>query len=133
MRSDQSFAISGLLDQQTTDIMSKTPGAANIPILGALFKSKNVNHSTTELVVIVTPTLVDPLTETGEPAQPDLPIPTLNPGKFDKSLGKDPVSYTHLGQRAHQRRLITTRLAHTSFATKAQLQASASTGNAPGK
>jgi cell division septation protein DedD len=69
--------------------MSKTPGAANIPILGALFKSKNVNHSTTELVVIVTPTLVDPLTETGEPAQPDLPIPTLNSGKFDKSLGKD--------------------------------------------
>jgi len=89
LRSDQSFAISGLLDQQTTDIMSKTPGAANIPILGALFKSKNVNHSTTELVVIVTPTLVDPLTETGEPAQPDLPIPTLNSGKFDKSLGKD--------------------------------------------
>ena len=89
LRSDQSFAISGLLDQQTTDIMSKTPGAANIPILGALFKSKNVNHSTTELVVIVTPTLVDPLTETAEPAQPDLPIPTLNPGKFDKSLGKD--------------------------------------------
>ena len=89
LRSDQSFAISGLLDQQTTDIMSKTPGAANIPILGALFKSKNVNHSTTELVVIVTPTLVDPLTETAEPAQPDLPIPTLNSGKFDKSLGKD--------------------------------------------
>jgi pilus assembly protein CpaC len=89
LRSDQSFAISGLLDQRTTDIMSKMPGAANIPILGALFKSKNVNHATTELVVIVTPTLVDPLTETAEPAQPDLPIPTLNPGKFDKSLGKD--------------------------------------------
>lgn len=89
LRSDQSFAISGLLDQQTTDIMSKTPGIANIPILGALFKSKNVNHSTTELVVIVTPTLIDPLTETAEPAQPDLPIPILNSGKFDKSLGKD--------------------------------------------
>jgi pilus assembly protein CpaC len=89
LRSDQSFAISGLLDQQTTDIMSKTPGAANIPILGALFKSKNINHSITELVVIVTPTLVDPLTETAEPAQPDLPIPILNPGKFDKSLGKN--------------------------------------------
>lgn len=89
LRSNQSFAISGLLDQQTTDIMSKTPGAANIPILGALFKSKNVNHSTTELVVIVTPTLIDPLTETAEPVQPDLPIPILNSGKFDKSLGKD--------------------------------------------
>jgi cell division protein FtsN len=69
--------------------MSKMPGAANIPILGALFKSKNVSHSTTELVVIVTPTLVDPLTETAEPVQPDLPIPILRVGKFDKSLGKD--------------------------------------------
>jgi pilus assembly protein CpaC len=89
LRSEQSFAISGLLDQRTTDIMSKTPGAANIPILGALFKSKNVNHSNSELVVIVTPTLVNPLTDTVEPGQPDLPIPTLNSGKFDKSLGKD--------------------------------------------
>jgi pilus assembly protein CpaC len=89
LRSDQSFAISGLLDQRTTDIMSKNPGAANIPILGALFKSKNVNHSTTELVVVVTPTLVDPLTETAEPAQPELPISPLNTGGFDKSLGKN--------------------------------------------
>jgi pilus assembly protein CpaC len=89
LHSDQSFAISGLLDQRTTDIMSKTPGAANIPILGALFKSKNVSHSNTELVVIVTPTLVNPLTDTVEPIQPDLPIPPLNSGKFDKSLGKD--------------------------------------------
>jgi len=89
LRSDQSFAISGLLDQRTTDLLSKTPGVASIPILGALFKSKNVNHSTTELVVIVTPTLVDPLTEAEEPAQPEMPIPILNNGSFDKSLGKD--------------------------------------------
>jgi Flp pilus assembly secretin CpaC len=89
LRSDQSFAISGLLDQRTTDLLSKTPGIASIPILGTLFKSKNVNHSTTELVVIVTPTLVDPLSETAEPAQPELPIPTLNKPEFDNSLGKD--------------------------------------------
>jgi pilus assembly protein CpaC len=89
LRSDQSFAISGLLDQRTTDLLSKTPGVASIPILGDLFKSKNVNHSTTELVVIVTPTLVDPLTEAEEPAQPEMPIPVLNKGSFDKSLGKD--------------------------------------------
>jgi pilus assembly protein CpaC len=89
LRSDQSFAISGLLDQRTTDLLSKTPGVASIPILGALFKSKNVNHSTTELVVIVTPTLVDPLNEAEEPAQPEMPIPILNKGSFDKSLGKD--------------------------------------------
>jgi pilus assembly protein CpaC len=77
LRSGQSFAISGLLDQRTTDILARTPGVASIPILGALFKSKNVNHSTTELVVVVTPTVVDPLTEMAVPSQPDLPIPTL--------------------------------------------------------
>jgi pilus assembly protein CpaC len=89
LRSGQSFAISGLLDQRTTDIMTKMPGAADIPILGALFKSKNVNHSNTELVVIVTPTLVDPLTDTAEPNQPDLPISPMNTDRFDKSLGQN--------------------------------------------
>jgi pilus assembly protein CpaC len=89
LRSSQSFAISGLLDQRTTDILSKNPGAANIPILGNLFKSKSVNHSTTELVIVVTPTVVDPLEETAEPAQPVMPIHLLDEGPFDKSLGKN--------------------------------------------
>jgi pilus assembly protein CpaC len=88
LRSDQSFAISGLLDQRTTDLLSKTPGIASIPILGALFKSKNISHSTTELVVIVTPTLVDPLNEDVKITQPNMPISTLNTNSFDKSLGK---------------------------------------------
>ncbi len=87
LRSDQSFAISGLLDQRTTDLYNKTPGAASIPIIGALFKSKSVTHSTTELIVIVTPSIVDPLAETAPPAEPGLPVPTLNTNKFDNSLG----------------------------------------------
>ena len=89
LRSNQSFAISGLLDQRTTDMMSKNPGAANIPILGYLFKSKNVNHSTTELVIIVTPTVVDPLTENEPPKQPEMPINRLDRKDFDDSLGKN--------------------------------------------
>lgn len=89
LRSSQSFAISGLLDQRTTDIMSKNPGAASIPILGYLFKSKSTTHNATELVVVVTPTVVDPLTETTEPAQPSLPIEPLDRPGFDKSLGSD--------------------------------------------
>jgi pilus assembly protein CpaC len=89
LRSSQSFAISGLLDQRTTDILSKNPGAANIPIIGNLFKSKDVNHSTSELVIVVTPTVVDPLEETAGPAQPDMPIHLLDGGPFDKSLGKN--------------------------------------------
>lgn len=89
LRSDQSFAISGLLDQRTTDLFDKNPGIASIPILGELFKSKNVNHQATELIVVVTPSVVDPLTDTAQPVQPDLPIPTLDRPGFDKSLGKN--------------------------------------------
>jgi pilus assembly protein CpaC len=91
LRSNQSFAISGLLDQRTTDILNKTPGAANIPILGNLFKSKSANRSTTELIVVVTPTVVDPLTDATVPDQPVLPIKPMNTGEFDKSLGKTAV------------------------------------------
>jgi pilus assembly protein CpaC len=89
LRSGQSFAISGLLDQRTTDLFNKTPGIASIPIIGELFKSKNINHSTTELIVVVTPTTVDPLSDTTAPTEPEMPIPTLNKGSFDQSLGKN--------------------------------------------
>ncbi len=87
LKSGQTFAISGLLDKRTTDLYSKTPGAANIRILGGLFKSKNVNHTDTELLVIVTPTVVDPVTDSGPaPAEIPRPIPLLNNDKFDKEL-----------------------------------------------
>jgi pilus assembly protein CpaC len=84
LRSGQTFIISGILDKRVTDQFAATPGIANIPILGQLFKSKNVNHSDQELVVIVTPTVVDPLTDTAFPEEPHLPIQNLDVSKFDK-------------------------------------------------
>jgi pilus assembly protein CpaC len=87
LKSGQTFAISGLLDKRTTDLYSKTPGAANIPILGGLFKSKNVTHSDTELLVIVTPTIVDPVLDNAAlPAEPQRAVPMLNTTTFDKDL-----------------------------------------------
>jgi pilus assembly protein CpaC len=88
LRSGQSFAISGLLDHRTTDIFSKMPGIGDVPILGQLFRSKNVTRSTDELMVIVTPTLVDPLTDTTPPTPLALPIPMLDPKQFDKNTVK---------------------------------------------
>jgi pilus assembly protein CpaC len=46
----QSFAIAGLIDERVQNQLSKIPGLANIPILGALFKSNNKQKSKTELV-----------------------------------------------------------------------------------
>jgi pilus assembly protein CpaC len=88
LRDGQSFAISGLLDHRTTDIYNKMPGFGDIPILGQLFRSKSTTHSTAELVVLVTPTLVDPLTDTTTPAVPKLPVPMLDTKKFDKTIVK---------------------------------------------
>ena len=88
LRNGQSFAISGLLDHRTTDIFSKMPGIGDVPVLGQLFRSKNVNHSTVELMVVVTPTIVDPLTDASTPNLPKLPVPLLDPTQFDKKMGK---------------------------------------------
>jgi len=55
LRDGQSLGISGILDHRTTDSLSKMPGIGDIPVLGQLFRSKNLNRSTMELVVIVTP------------------------------------------------------------------------------
>jgi len=88
LRDGQSFAISGLLDHRTTDIFNKMPGIGDVPILGQLFRSKTVNHTTVELVVVVTPLLVDPLNDTTSPALPKFPVPMLDPKQFDKPTGK---------------------------------------------
>ena len=87
LRDGQSFAISGLLDHRTTDIFSKMPGIGDVPILGQLFRSKNVNHSTVELLVVVTPMLIDPLSDVAPPLLPKLPVPMLDTKQFDKKPG----------------------------------------------
>jgi pilus assembly protein CpaC len=87
IRDGQSFIVSGLLDHRTTEIMSKVPGIANIPILGQLFRSKNFNHSIVELVIMVTATIVDPLAPNAGPApeEPKFVVPNLDTDAFDAS------------------------------------------------
>ncbi len=61
--SGQSFAIAGLLSDQTTQITQATPGLGDIPILGALFRSDSFQRAETELVIIVTPYIVRPVSD----------------------------------------------------------------------
>jgi len=92
LKNGQSFAISGLLDNRTTDQMEKIPGIGDIPILGKLFQSKSTNHTQVELAVIVTPTIVDPLTDNTLPVQPKMVVPFIENQKFDKDMTpKTPV------------------------------------------
>jgi len=61
--SGQSFAIAGLLSDQTTQITQATPGLGEIPILGALFRSDSFQRQETELVIVVTPYIVKPVSD----------------------------------------------------------------------
>ena len=78
LRDGQSFGIAGLLDQRTTAVLSKVPGIGDLPILGQLFRSRSIHSLNSELLVIVTPTIVDPLAEqTPAPQLPAMPIAPL--------------------------------------------------------
>jgi len=53
------LAIGGLLEERTRQQINQLPGLGNIPILGALFRSRDYQTSETELVILVTPYMVE--------------------------------------------------------------------------
>jgi pilus assembly protein CpaC len=59
--SGQSFMIAGLLSNNAQNTINKAPGVGDLPILGSLFKSTNFQKGQTELVIVVTPYLVNPV------------------------------------------------------------------------
>jgi len=61
--SGQSFAIAGLLQRSNTLTNSGLNGLADVPILGALFRSDRFQRNETELVIIITPYLVRPVSD----------------------------------------------------------------------
>jgi pilus assembly protein CpaC len=77
----QSFVIAGLMDNRVTSQYSKMPGLGDIPILGNLFRSKNLQKSTTELVVLCTVHRIAP--NSGAPALPKYPQPFMDKDRFD--------------------------------------------------
>jgi pilus assembly protein CpaC len=58
-----SFAIAGLLQHTTKQVLDQFPGLGDMPVLGALFRSRDFQNDQTELVVIATAYLVKPGTE----------------------------------------------------------------------
>jgi pilus assembly protein CpaC len=87
LREGQSFGIGGLIDNRAQVQFSKIPGIGDIPIIGQLFRSHSLNRSHTELVVLVTPHVVDPVKMSGAPPSlPANPVKFLNTPAFDKNL-----------------------------------------------
>jgi len=61
LRDGQSFAIAGLIQDDLTNQVRAVPGLGSLPIIGALARSENFQRQQTELVVIITPKLVQPV------------------------------------------------------------------------
>ena len=64
----QSFAIAGLIKNNVTSSISMFPGLGNLPIIGALFRSSSFQTNRSELIIVVTPRIIKPLT-----VMPELP------------------------------------------------------------
>ena len=89
LKDGQSFGMAGLLDHRTTQLFSKVPGIGDIPVLGNLFRSRELRRTNTELMVMVTPSIVDPVSEQiVAPATPSMPLHQMDKEKFDNSIRK---------------------------------------------
>jgi pilus assembly protein CpaC len=91
LRDGQSFAIAGLIDNRLSEIVQKVPVLADVPILGNFFKSRAQNKNNTELLVMITPKLVAPLSPSQVPPLPAFPKPFLDPHQFDGKSGESPA------------------------------------------
>lgn len=68
--SGESFMIAGLMNNRSIGALDKMPGLGDVPLLGMLFKSDSFRRGETELVIVVTPYLVQPVSAN------DIKLPT---------------------------------------------------------
>jgi pilus assembly protein CpaC len=86
LQDGQSFVIAGLMDNRVTDVYNKIPGLGDIPILGNFFRSKSLQRSNSELMVLCTVHRVSPSTE---PVNgPKMVQPFIDKDRFDKPISK---------------------------------------------
>ncbi len=74
LASGQTFAIAGLVQSTNSINAEEVPGLGAIPILGELFKSDQFQRNETELVIMATPYVVQPISNPAAPAVPTEPF-----------------------------------------------------------
>lgn len=95
----ETFVISGLVSTSLTDSVNKVPWLADIPVLGAFFKSTTLDRTDKELIMVVTPHLVRPVAKgvalpklPGDQFNGKTPSPAYNifleRGKFDSGFSR---------------------------------------------
>jgi hypothetical protein len=89
----QTFAIAGLLNNNMTSTLQKIPGIGDIPILGLLFKSKAAQKNQTELVVMITPQILQRTSPGVTPNLPRQQEPYLPPMSDKKTFEAPPPAF----------------------------------------
>ena len=90
LKDGESFAIAGLIDNRVIETISKVPGLGDVPVLGKIFRSRSTQKSTDELLVVVTPHFVKPLSAEEKAKLPDMPatfLPAAIPAGAKKGKG----------------------------------------------
>ena len=104
--SGQSFAIAGLISNDRSNDITKFPFLGDMPVLGTLFRSSQFQHNQTELVIIVTPYIVDGVDNTKDLHDPTegLVLPTdaerILMGKLYKDYKPNDPDRPHLNGAA---------------------------------
>lgn len=105
LKDGESFAIAGLLDNRVEQVLSKIPGIGDIPIVGHLFRSRSTRKTANELLVVITPRFVRPLTPEEKAALPETLEPFLPPAAEEKARrdgGRPQRQPEFVGPRGHQ-------------------------------
>jgi pilus assembly protein CpaC len=93
LRDGQSFAIAGLLEAHNLRNISQLPWVGSLPVLGALFRSTSYQKDETDLVIIVTPSFV-------QPAPPGARLAT----PYDNTVPSNDVDFFLMGQMEQKKK-----------------------------
>ena len=106
LKDGESFAIAGLIDNRVVQTMNRIRGLGDIPIVGNLFRSRATRKSTDELLVVITPRFVKPLSADEKAKLPDISetwLPTIKEQKDAKAKKpKQDKKPEVVGERGHQ-------------------------------
>jgi pilus assembly protein CpaC len=97
VRRDESLIISGMFDNEVDQVKTGLPLLKDLPILGTLFSSTDFQRHETELIVVVTPVVIDPNHPRPidvSPVKPDTAQPAVDALKRQPPMGgKPPIQY----------------------------------------
>ena len=105
LKDGESFAIAGLIDNRVIETLNKVPGLGDVPVLGRLFRSRSTQKSNDELLVVVTPHYVKPVSPEDKidmPAMPATFLPAVTPPKGKKTKAPAAKEPEFVGPRGQQ-------------------------------